>query len=126
MGIGICGTCGEAIHYRHPCKCRRETKKRVITLCGSTKFKNEFNEQNRRLTLAGYVVISVGVFGHSDNIDLTEKEKMMLDNVHLQKIDMADEICVINVGGYIGSSTKREIEYAISQGKIVNYYESTR
>ncbi|RXZ78320.1 hypothetical protein EBB07_28675 [Paenibacillaceae bacterium] len=114
------------MHYKYPSKCRRESKKKVITLCGSTKFKDQFNEMNAALTLEGNVVISVGVFGHADHIHVTEQEKEMLDGIHFQKIDMADEIYVINVGGYIGTSTKREIEYALSQGKTVNYFEERR
>lgn len=77
----------------------------VITLCGSTKFKDMFLEQQKRLTLEGNIVISVGCFGHSGDI-FTEEQKVMLDDMHKRKIDMADEIFVINVGGYIGSSTR--------------------
>ena len=87
-------------------------KYKVITLCGSTRFKDEF------------IVISVGLFGHSgDNEVWTEGTKEMLDDMHLRKIDMADEIFVINVGGYIGSSTRGEIEYARKTGKVVRYLE---
>ena len=100
---------------------------KVITLCGSTKFKNEFIEAQKRLTLEGNIVISVGLFGHSgDSQEVTDDIKIMLDDMHKRKIDMADEIFVINVGGYIGSSTKSEIEYAISAGKAVNYLESNK
>ena len=94
---------------------------KVITLCGSTKFKEEFNKKNAELTLAGNVVISVGVFGHSDGVEITDEQKEQLDKIHFQKIDMADEIFVINVNGYIGSSTKREIDYAKKQDKKVRY-----
>ena len=90
---------------------------KVITLCGSTKFKKEFLEQQKRLTLDGYIVISVGLFGHSgDNEVLGEGVKDMLDDMHKRKIDMADGIFVINKGGYIGSSTRSEIEYALAHG----------
>ena len=82
-------------------------KYKVITLCGSTRFKDAFIETQKRLTLEGNIVISVGLFGHSGD-----------------KIDMADEIFVINVGGYIGSSTKSEIEYALAAGKSVLYLEA--
>ncbi len=96
----------------------------VITLCGSTRFKEQYLEAQKRLTLAGNIVISVGLFGHSgDNEVWTEGTKKMLDNMHLRKIDMADSIYVINVGGYIGESTKREIEYAKKNGKTVQYLE---
>ncbi|MNC34102.1 hypothetical protein D3C75_825190 [compost metagenome] len=96
---------------------------KVITLCGSTKFKKEFEEVNARFTLEGNVVISVGVFGHADGIALTEEQKMKLDLIHFEKIDMADEIFVINVGGYVGNSTSLEIAYAQSKRKPVHYFD---
>ena len=100
---------------------------KVITLCGSTRFKDEFLDTQKRLTLEGNIVISVGLFGHSgDNEVWTEGTKEMLDDMHKRKIDMADEIFVINVGGYIGSSTSSEIDYAIETGKKVNYLEETK
>ena len=99
-------------------------KYRVITLCGSTKFKDEFLREQKRLTLQGYIVISVGLFGHcGDSEVLDSGVKEMLDDMHKRKIDMADEIFVINKNGYIGSSTRSEIEYADSLGKKVNYME---
>ena len=95
---------------------------KIITLCGSTKFKDEFIAQQKRLTLEGNIVISVGLFGHpGDNEVWTNDTKAMLDDMHKRKIDLADEIFVINVNGYIGSSTKGEIEYALETNKIVNY-----
>jgi len=105
---------------------------RVITLCGSTRFKDEFMQAQKRLTLAGNIVISVGLFGHSGDNEVWEgmsedtltKTKEMLDDMHKRKIDMADGIFVINVGGYIGSSTRSEIEYAMEHGKTIEYLES--
>jgi len=95
---------------------------KIITLCGSTRFKDEFIEAQKRLTLEGNIVISVGLFGHSgDNEVWREKTKEMLDDMHLRKIDLADEIFVINPGGYIGESTGREILYAKMTGKLVRY-----
>ena len=100
---------------------------KVITLCGSTRFKEEFLEAQKRLTLEGNIVISVGLFGHSgDDVVWTEGVKDMLDRQHLAKIDLADEIYVINVGGYIGDSTRREIAYAEYKGKSITYLESCR
>jgi hypothetical protein len=97
---------------------------KVITLCGSTRFKNEFLEAQKRLTLEGNIVISVGMFGHSGDEEVWKPGiKDMLDRMHLSKIDMADEIFVINVDGYIGESTSREIAYALAHGKTVNYLE---
>lgn len=99
-------------------------KYKVVTLCGSTRFKNEFMEAQKRLTLEGCIVISVGLFGHSGDSEVwTEGTKEMLDDMHKRKIDMADEIFVINVGGYIGCSTRSEIEYAAATGKAINYLE---
>ena len=90
----------------------------VITLCGSTRFKEDFERVNRELTLAGNIVISVGCFGHAGDT-FTEEQKVMLDDIHKCKIDMADAIYVINKDGYIGSSTKSEIEYAIKHEKQI-------
>ena len=106
-------------------------KYKGITLCGSTRFKDKFLEVQKRLTLEGNIVISVGLFGHSGDQEVWEnmdegtltKTKEMLDDMHKRKIDMADSIFVINVGGYIGDSTRSEIEYAIAHGKEVRYLE---
>ena len=96
----------------------------VITLCDSTHFKEQFLEAQKRLALEGNIVISVGLFGHSGDDEVwTEGTKEMLDDMHKRKIDMADSIFVINVGGYIGESTRSEIEYAQRNGKRVNYLE---
>lgn len=96
----------------------------VITLCGSTRFKDQFLEAQKRLTLAGNIVISVGLFGHSGDDEVwTDGTKEMLDDMHKRKIDMADRIYVINVNGYIGSSTRSEIEYARKKGKQVLFLE---
>lgn len=108
-------------------------KYKVITLCGSTRFREAFLEAQKRLTLEGNIVISVGLFGHSGDDEVWEgisedtltKTKIMLDDMHKRKIDMADEIFVINVGGYIGESTRSEIAYAHSTGKAVRYLEET-
>ena len=108
-------------------------KYKVITLCGSTRFKDEFMEAQKRLTLEGNIVISVGLFGHSGDDEVWEsmdegtltKTKEMLDDMHKRKIDMADEIYVINVGGYIGASTRSEIKYAKAAGKPVHYLEES-
>ena len=101
-------------------------KYKVITLCGSTRFKDEFLKVQKQLTLEGNIVISVGMFGHADGefeTVITPEIKVMLDDIHKRKIDMSDEIYVINKNGYIGESTKGEIEYAIKTGKRVDYLE---
>ena len=108
-----------------------EGKYPVVTLCGSTRFKEQFMEAQKRLTLEGNIVISVGLFGHSGDQEVWEnmdegtltKTKEMMDDMHKRKIDMADSIYVINVGGYVGESTRSEIDYAESHGKKVIYLE---
>lgn len=98
----------------------------VVTLCGSTRFKDGFVAETRRLTLEGIIVISVGLFGWDEGRPedvLGEATKAMLDELHFRKIDLADRIHVINVGGYVGSSTRNEILYAQATGKPITYME---
>jgi hypothetical protein len=112
----------EKINLKRGCKMIQNYK--IITLCGSTKFKNQFIEQQKRLTLKGNIVISVGLFGHSgDNEVWQDGTKEMLDDMHKRKIDISDEIFVLNVGGYIGNSTANEIAYALKTNKKVEYLE---
>lgn len=99
------------------------TEREVICLCGSTRFKDEYRKENARLTMEGKIVISVGLFGHSDDVEFTEEEKEMLDAIHKDKIDLSDRIHVINVDGYVGSSTRSEIRYARENGVEVTYLE---
>ena len=106
-------------------------KYKVITLCGSTRFKEQFIQAQRDLTLQGYIVISVGLYGDKEDSEVWKnmdeetltKTKEMLGDMHKRKIDMADEIFIVNFGGYIGDSTKSEIKYAHENGKIVRYLE---
>lgn len=95
---------------------------RVITLCGSTRFKKQFREMEATLTLQGNIVISVGFFEQSEGIAVTSEQEALFEKIHAKKIDMADEIVVIDVGGYIGSSTSKEIAYAKQLGKPIRYY----
>ena len=96
-----------------------------ITLCGSTRFRAEYELWNKRLTLAGFLVYSVSGFGHSGD-SFTEEEKAQLDRIHLAKIDASHAIVVINPGGYIGDSTRREIAHAESRGKAVYFTDDGR
>ncbi len=96
----------------------------VVTICGSTRFKDEFIQAQEQLTLEGNIVISVGLFGHADgkyDTVITPEVKEMLDDMYKRKIDMADSIYVINKNGYIGSNTRSEIEYARKTGKTIQY-----
>lgn len=99
---------------------------KIITLCGSIKFKDEFMKVQEKLTLDGNIVLTPNFFNNIKKEDIDEKTKEMLDEMHKQKINMSDEIYVINVGGYIGESTKSEIEYAERKGKKIFYLESIK
>lgn len=94
---------------------------KVVTLCGSSKYKDEFEKVQLNLTLQGNIVLSLPIFSQNDGLVLSDEQLNMLSEMHKQKIDMADEIFVVNPNGYIGNSTKQEIEYAISTNKPVNY-----
>lgn len=98
----------------------------IITLCGSIKFKEEFMKIKEKLTLEGNIVFTPNFFSNVKKKEINFETKEMLDKMHRQKIDMSDEIYVINFGGYIGESTKSEIEYAKAQGKKVTYLESIK
>jgi hypothetical protein len=94
----------------------------IVCLCGSTRFSEAYREANLRETLAGKIVLSIGCEWHGDQaLGLTEADKERLDALHLKKVELADEILVLNIGGYVGDSTRREIEYAKAQGKRVRY-----
>lgn len=102
----------------------------IVVLCGSTRFGEAFQVQNLRLTLAGFIVLSIGCDTHSDQAlwrDLDDaaiaRIKADLDELHKRKIDLADEVLVLNVGGYIGDSTRSEVEYAQSLGRPIRYLE---
>jgi len=100
-----------------------ENHPETVCLCGSTRFKQTYREEERRLTMEGKIVLSCGLFGHADDIDLSSDEKEMLDRLHKRKIDRADRIHVINVGGYIGDSTRGEIEYARENRVKISWLE---
>lgn len=100
----------------------------IVCLCGSTRFHKEFHEVNLRMTLEGIIVLSIGVNTKSDSDlllagEITEEDKVRLDALHKRKIDLADYIFVLNVGGYVGSSTRSEIAYARTIGKPVLWLE---
>lgn len=100
-------------------------KPKIVCLCGSTKFKKEFIEANFKETMQGKIVVTVGWFSHTDKDTFypSEKEKKALDELHLRKIDIADEVLFLNVNGYIGESTNRELQYAIGNNKIIRFLE---
>lgn len=93
---------------------------KIVCLCGSTRFKDEYIETNKRQTLRGNIVLTVGMFGHSGDT-LSVQQKEMLDELHKQKIDLAEEVIFICPGGYIGDSTSSELEYARKTGKWISF-----
>lgn len=93
----------------------------IVCLCGSTKFKKEFEEAIWEESLKGKIVLSVCCFTHYDNLVWTDDQLLIFHNLHIKKIEMADEILVVNVNGYVGTTTKEEIKYAESLGKVINY-----
>jgi hypothetical protein len=96
----------------------------VICLCGSTKFKDDFLRVASAFTFDERIVLMPGIFAHADDIDLNAGAQKKLDELHRRKIDLADEIFVVNVGGYIGASTKKDIEYARKHRKPIKYLEN--
>jgi len=90
-----------------------------ITLCGSTRFATAFDEWNAKLTLAGHLVYSIAIAVHGKQV--SEDQKRRLDWVHLEKIKESDGILVLDVGGYIGDSTRNEIEFAKANGKTITF-----
>jgi hypothetical protein len=96
----------------------------IVCLCGSTRFSDAFRKANFDETLAWKIVLSVGCDFKSDEaLGLTQADKNRLDELHLEKINLADEILVLNQGGYVGQSTSREICYANRHGKLVRWLE---
>lgn len=95
---------------------------RIVCLCGSTRFMKEFYDANMRETLAGKIVLTVGMSSHGD-CKPNEEQKIALDELHKRKIDLADEILVLNVGGYVGDSTRSEIEYAAKRYRGIRWLE---
>ncbi len=106
---------------------KRLDRPKIVCLCGSTRFVDTFNEWRRRLTLEGKIVVSIElVLPQSEREDPQHsnfKVKQKLDELHLRKIDLADEVMILNVGGYIGESTRNELNYAKELGKNINYLE---
>lgn len=108
------------------------SRPKIVCLCGSTRFYKEFMEANYQETMDGKIVLSVGFYPHSANVvhgegvGITEEQKVALDELHKKKIDLADEVLVIDVGGYIGHSTRSEINHAKRTGKPIRYWSTER
>lgn len=101
------------------------TKTRTITLCGSTRFFKLFDEVNYKLTMNNYIVLSIGCHSQSDyclGIEEIESSKAILDQLHKEKIDLSHQILVLDKDGYIGNSTRSEIDHAVKTNKKIFYY----
>jgi len=113
-------------------KGNKAVKPIIITLCGSTKFYKEFQIAYYQETTKGKIVLSVGFYPytqkeiHGEEIGITKEQKIKLDELHKRKIDISDEVLILNVGGYIGKSTQHEIEYARKLNKKIIYLEEVK
>lgn len=102
-------------------------KPKIVCLCGSTRFYEAFQQANYEETMQGKIVLSVGFYphnqvkAHGQEVGCTPEQKAILDELHLRKIDLADEVLILNVDGYIGQSTLREVQYAMTHNKRVRY-----
>lgn len=101
----------------------------IVCLCGSTRFYDVFQRANFYETMAGKIVLSVGFYPHSsdrahgETLGITPEQKQALDQLHMRKIEVADEVLILNVGGYIGESTARELAYARQLCKVIRFWE---
>lgn len=93
----------------------------IVCICGSSQFMNEMRAANRDLTFAGVIVVAPCEADKSP----TAEQKEVLDALHLRKIDLADRVLIVNPGGYVGESTRKEIAYAQAAGKPIAFTEST-
>jgi len=107
------GSVRKPVHMRSP----------VVTICGSTKFREAYEQAIKWLEEEGCITLSVGSYMHADSVPIASEQKEAFDRLHKEKIDMSDWIYVVNVGGYIGESTRSEIEHAKRRGIPVKYLE---
>ena len=100
----------------------------IVCLCGSARFVKAFIKANKDETMQGKIVLLPGVFiahpeFHEEKIICSDSDRKALEKLHLRKIDLCDEILVLNVEGYIGKTTHKEIEYAFNNHKMIRYLE---
>ena len=110
-----------------------DARPRIVCLCGSTRFWRDFQEASLRETLAGRIVLSIGAARAADDDDRSfggyvpagefDAAKASLDALHLRKVELADEVLCLNVGGYVGPSTEREVRHAFALGKPIRWLE---
>ncbi len=95
----------------------------IVCLCGSTRFKDAWTRATRMESLNGKIVLSVGVMIHAGDEPIGDgPQKDLLDELHLRKIDLADEVLILDVNGYVGDSTMAELRYAVETGKHIRYW----
>lgn len=95
-----------------------------VVHCGSTaRAKEAFSHWRLQDTRAGMIVLTIGADAKDASLHISPQEKIALDILHLYKIDEADLVRILNVGGYLGESTRRELEYARRSGKSIVFLE---
>jgi hypothetical protein len=132
MDNSPCSACGDLDGCHIPAKVRRHPDSvmfgqacpEIVCLCGSTRFRQAFELAMKEETLEGNIVLSVGLMGHEEGLDMDGPVKAMLDELHKRKIDLARVVRVVSVDGYIGSSTRGEIDYAVATGKRLRWGEA--
>ncbi len=98
-----------------------DTRPTMICLCGSTKFKHDFERVAREQTLKGRIVLTLALFSKADGETLEPEQRTLLQHLHRHKIKMSDEILVVNPDGKVGNSTQSDIEFAMSLDKRIEY-----
>jgi hypothetical protein len=123
-----CGIASPEAQAKMEQKEKETNKPKIVCLCGSTRFSDAFIGAFLEETLAGKIVLTVGNDWRDNRQwqDIDTEKKIMLDELHLRKIDLADEVLILNVGGYIGESTSRELAYAQKMGKQIRYLEAIK
>lgn len=100
-----------------------QTKPKVVVIIGSTRFKEHHLGAAQRETLKGKIVLTAGFFHHRDYVPISSEQKAYLDWLAERKVDLADEVYVVNINGYVGETTQRLIDYATKHGKPIDSIE---
>jgi len=96
-------------------------KRNIVCLCGSTRFKDAFELANKEESIKGNIVLTVAMFGHIEGLDMNGEDKKMFDTLHMDKIELSNEVLILDVDNYIGESTRNELNHAIKLGKKIRY-----
>lgn len=98
--------------------------RKIICLCGSNRFEEAFKKANKEESAKGHIVVTIANLNSSGYLNVQITDKKEADQLQLDKVELADEILVLNVGGHIGSFTKKSIQHAIKHNKIIRYLEN--